>query len=114
MSSSVTLFDRSASACARVQTTPFEISGPVAPNPIVHGSAMFRRIAYDAAGGYREIFAMAQDFDLWLRMSRFGDIHILPEELYCLREHPNRISVQSGPQQRAWAQAARWARRSNG
>ena len=80
-------------------------------NPIAHGSVTFRREHYDLAGGYRETFQMSQDADLWLRMSRIGSIHILPEELYALREHGGRVSIKSADQQAAWAQAARRARK---
>ena len=41
-----------------------------------HGSAMFRREAYVAAGGYRKAFRFAQDLDLWIRMARLGEIRI--------------------------------------
>jgi len=47
-----------------------------------HGTAMFRRAAYDAAGGYRPQFYFAQDVDLWIRMARHGRIAIVPEVLY--------------------------------
>jgi glycosyltransferase involved in cell wall biosynthesis len=47
-----------------------------------HGSAMFRREAYRAAGGYRPAFRMAQDLDLWIRMAVHGSIAIVPDELY--------------------------------
>lgn len=48
-----------------------------------HGSAMFRRDAYRAAGGYRPQFRYAQDLDLWIRMVRGGaSIGITNEVLY--------------------------------
>ncbi|HEX2832970.1 MAG TPA: glycosyltransferase family A protein [Thermoanaerobaculia bacterium] len=47
-----------------------------------HGSAMFRREAYVAAGGYRESFRVAQDLDLWIRMAPLGTIGILDDVLY--------------------------------
>jgi glycosyltransferase involved in cell wall biosynthesis len=37
-----------------------------------HGSAMFRRDAYLAAGGYRESFRVAQDLDLLVRLAARG------------------------------------------
>ncbi|MDO6838787.1 glycosyltransferase family 2 protein [Paraglaciecola chathamensis] len=52
------------------------------PSPIGHGEIMYRRSAYDAAGGYRPFFKFAQDKDLWLRMIHFGRFYILPENLY--------------------------------
>lgn len=47
-----------------------------------HGSAMFRRDAYVAAGGYRPQFRLAQDLDLWIRIAPLGTIAIVPEALY--------------------------------
>lgn len=47
-----------------------------------HGSAMFRRDAYLAAGGYRESFRVAQDLDLWIRIATHGSIAILDDVLY--------------------------------
>jgi glycosyltransferase involved in cell wall biosynthesis len=59
---------------------------------IAHPTAMFRRDAYQAAGGYREQFRVAQDVDLWVRMAKLGRIVVLPEELYEATFHPNSIS----------------------
>ena len=47
-----------------------------------HGSAMFRRDAYAAAGGYRPHFRLAQDLDLWIRIAPLGTIAIVPDVLY--------------------------------
>jgi glycosyltransferase involved in cell wall biosynthesis len=47
-----------------------------------HGSAMFRRDAYAAAGGYRPQFRLAQDLDLWIRIAPRGTIAIVPDVLY--------------------------------
>lgn len=47
-----------------------------------HGSAMFRRDAYVAAGGYRAPFRVAQDLDLWIRIAAVGSIGILDDVLY--------------------------------
>lgn len=48
----------------------------------VHGSMMMRKSALDALGGYRDAFAVGQDYDLWLRMSERFAIDNLPERLY--------------------------------
>jgi glycosyltransferase involved in cell wall biosynthesis len=40
--------------------------------PPHHGATMFRRDAYERAGGYRPFFAVAQDIDLWLRLRELG------------------------------------------
>ncbi|HEX7706878.1 MAG TPA: glycosyltransferase family 2 protein [Thermoanaerobaculia bacterium] len=47
-----------------------------------HGSAMFRRETYRAAGSYRSQFHLAQDLDLWIRMARLGTIGVTTEILY--------------------------------
>lgn len=46
-----------------------------------HGSAMFRRDAYEHAGGYREEFRVAQDLDLWIRIARDGGTFAIAEEV---------------------------------
>lgn len=51
-------------------------------NFLMHGEVMFRKRVYDAVGGYRIFFRMAQDRDLWLRMSERTGFHIVPEILY--------------------------------
>jgi hypothetical protein len=47
-----------------------------------HGEVMFRRAAYEAAGGYRSQFRYSQDNDLWLRMIEQGRFYTVPEVLY--------------------------------
>jgi glycosyltransferase involved in cell wall biosynthesis len=40
--------------------------------PPHHGATMFKRSAYEHAGGYRRFFAVAQDIDLWMRLHELG------------------------------------------
>ncbi len=47
-----------------------------------HGSVMFRRRCIECVGGYREEFRVAQDYDLWLRISERFDVANIPEFLY--------------------------------
>jgi glycosyltransferase involved in cell wall biosynthesis len=56
-------------------------------NPITHGSAMIRTQAIRAVGGYDPRFVLAQDYDLWLRLSQLGDIGVVEEVLY-IRQPP--------------------------
>lgn len=60
-----------------------------------HGSAMFRRDAYDRAGGYRAQFRFAQDLDLWIRMAPLGTIAVLDDVLYDLTFTPSSISASN-------------------
>jgi cellulose synthase/poly-beta-1,6-N-acetylglucosamine synthase-like glycosyltransferase len=71
-----------------------------------HGSTMFRRSAYERAGGYRPEFYYAQDADLWLRLAACGGLGCVPECLYELRVVPESISAVHRDLQAAFAQAA--------
>lgn len=55
--------------------------------PFPHGSAIFRRAAFEAVGGYREDCAGWEDQDLFLRLSRRGRVVVLPDALYLYRYH---------------------------
>ncbi len=44
------------------------------PCPIVHSSIMFRKDAILKVGGYREIYAWAEDLDLYFRLNKFYDL----------------------------------------
>lgn len=59
----------------------------------VQSTVMFRRDAYDRAGGYRRGLNCAEDYDLWLRMSEVTVIANLPEILVRYRIH--RASMSS-------------------
>ncbi len=62
------------------------------PGP-AHPTAFFRREAllrYQLR--YDESLRYAQDYDLWMRISRIGRICILPEALLFFRSHGNRVS----------------------
>lgn len=49
--------------------------------PPHHGSVMFSKQAYTAAGGYRPEFIVAQDLDLWTRLIELGE-HIPTTGIY--------------------------------
>ncbi|HEX8253458.1 MAG TPA: glycosyltransferase [Thermoanaerobaculia bacterium] len=71
-----------------------------------HGSAMFRRDAYQRAGGYRAEFRVAQDLDLWIRLAKLGRIAVLPETLYEARIEVGAISAERRDEQVATAEIA--------
>ena len=60
--------------------------------PSHHGSTMFRQSAYRAVGGYRAVFRVAQDLDLWLRMVEIGSCIAIPEVFYQASLTPGAIS----------------------
>jgi len=62
-------------------------------NPFVHSSVVMRRSAVEGVGGYDETVAVAQDYELWLRLSRATRMANLPEPLVLRRLAPDRVSV---------------------
>jgi glycosyltransferase involved in cell wall biosynthesis len=57
-----------------------------------HPSAMIRREALVAVGGYREAYYGAEDHDLWLRLAERGRLANLPEPLIKCRIHPENFT----------------------
>jgi glycosyltransferase involved in cell wall biosynthesis len=62
-------------------------------NPFVHSSVMMRRAIVERVGGYDPAFPVAQDYDLWMRMSRVTRMANLPQPLVVRRLLPERISA---------------------
>lgn len=60
--------------------------------PICQPLAMFRRDAYEKAGGYRVDFNPAEDLELWLRLGEVGRMACLPDVLLQYRQHAGSIS----------------------
>lgn len=75
-------------------------------NLFMHGSAMMRKSCLAKVGFYREFFRHSQDYDLWLRLSQYFDIDILPEHLYQYRVTPEAISIFRWPIQKQYADIA--------
>jgi glycosyltransferase involved in cell wall biosynthesis len=61
--------------------------------PSCHPSVMFRRSTYEQVGGYRAAFPVAQDLDLWMRISEVGRCFAMPEVLYQVKLAPGSISA---------------------
>jgi hypothetical protein len=68
---------------------------------------MFRKSAYDAAGGYRAEFGLAQDWDLWWRLSEIGLYAAVPDYLYTRELSPSSISFQRRQAQQRLGEMAR-------
>jgi glycosyltransferase involved in cell wall biosynthesis len=64
-----------------------------------HGHMMFRKSAYELAGGYDPDFRYAQDYDLWTRMLCYGRLGVARGILYRFRLGDNSISKKFSGQQ---------------
>jgi glycosyltransferase involved in cell wall biosynthesis len=58
----------------------------------VHPLAMIRKQALLALGGYRATFPHAEDYELFLRISKYGRVHNLNEILLNYRNHEQSVS----------------------
>lgn len=65
-------------------------------NPITQSSIMFRRAAIESAGGpfMREDYRYSDDYDLYHRLLRQGNVARLPEYLTVYRIHPKNASLK--------------------
>ena len=67
--------------------------------PLNHGGVIFRKEAFLKAGEYVDI-KYAEDFDLWVRMSRLGEMHNLPEAVFKYRKNEKGISLSHEAEQK--------------
>ena len=65
-------------------------------NCLAHPSVMFRRIFHSKTFLYRNIFTGAEDYDLWLQMSKLGEIINLEEKLTKYRVSSGQYSATFG------------------
>jgi glycosyltransferase involved in cell wall biosynthesis len=64
--------------------------------PFPHGSAMFRRAAFDQVGGYDKASEGGEDQDLFSRMAARGAVLTLPDVLYSYRYHSGNATLFNG------------------
>jgi len=55
--------------------------------PFFHSTCMYRKAAWEAAGGFDESLAMFEDYDLWVRLAASHDVANLPVPLAKKRRH---------------------------
>ena len=77
-------------------------------NPFVHSSIVMRRELVERAGGYDAAFAVAQDYDLWLRLSELTRLANLPDVLVTRRLVPERVSARRENERLRAEARARW------
>ena len=77
-------------------------------NPFVHSSVVMRRQALDQVGGYDETLTVAQDYDLWMRMSWITRLANLSAPLTVRRLLPGRVSATRDTARLAAEARVRW------
>src|SRR6266702_4450852 len=77
-------------------------------NPFVHSAVMMRRAVVERAGGYDETLPVAQDYDLWMRLSRLARLANLPEPLVVRRLLPGRVTAVRDAERLGAEARVRW------
>lgn len=91
------LYEQAGSGYATSPVNIIDIQRPngILDGPSSHPSVMFRYDKYQEAGGYREQFYFAQDWDLWFRLGILGKFLMLPLTLYEARVGIGDISTSN-------------------
>ena len=77
-------------------------------NPFVHSSVMMRRSALEQVGAYDERLPVAQDYDLWMRMSRVTRLANLSAPLVVRRLLAGRVSATRDADRLSTEAHVRW------
>jgi len=77
-------------------------------NPMLHSTVMMRRDVVASVGGYDPRFAVAQDYDLWIRLAAVTRLANLTETLVVRRLLPGRVSVARDTERLRAEARARW------
>lgn len=65
-------------------------------SPLCHPAVTMRASVLQECGGYRSVYGSAEDYDLWLRMARFGKLANLPSIVLEYRVHQNNVTRKNG------------------
>src|SRR6267143_1232993 len=68
-------------------------------SPFCQPTVLIRKEAFLLVGGYRAVFAQAEDYDLWLRITEHFECANLKEALLKYRIHPYQISMRGRREQ---------------
>jgi|GEM_PF-1853747 len=71
-------------------------------SPLCHPSVLMRASAVEEAGGYRREFEGAEDYDLWFRLVKLGNLANLEDVVLKYRHHPESVT-SSQPRKNAVA-----------
>lgn len=89
------LIDDGSHVIKRNVCRPFDLADLViAQECYIAPGAVFRRSAFEAAGGWNPAFRLAPDREFWMRLAAFGQFHFLRETLAGYRFHPSSLSYR--------------------
>lgn len=75
----------------------------ITENPVIQSSAVLRRNAFSAVGGYDESIRLSEDYDLWTRMAEVGQFFTVNAVTIRRRMHSAQVSQRNrGDLVRAW------------
>jgi hypothetical protein len=80
--------------------------------PFCQPTVLIRREAFVVVGGYRNVFAQAEDYDLWLRIVEHFKCANLNQVVLKYRIHPYQISIRKRVQQTLCVLAAQLSARA--
>jgi glycosyltransferase involved in cell wall biosynthesis len=78
-------------------------------NPMLHSTVMMRRPVVETVGGYDPRFAVAQDYELWMRLAAVTRLANLADALVVRRLLPGRVSVARDTERLRAEARARWS-----
>lgn len=63
--------------------------------PVINGSVLFLKEAFQKIGGYNNNYKIGEDFDLWIKLLNYGPIDKIPEILYFYRVDAGSLSHEN-------------------
>lgn len=67
--------------------------------PFCQPTVLMRTKAFSSVGGYRRVFAQAEDYDLWIRIAESFEVANLEKVVLKYRIHPYQVSIRKRKQQ---------------
>lgn len=94
------LIDQNSAVIKRNVCRAFDLADLVVKQECYIGpGALFRREAFEQAGGWKPELRLAPDREFWIRLARYGSFHFVAETLAGYRMHPRSISYSDVSEQ---------------
>lgn len=94
------LIDEHSNVIKKNLCRPFHLSDLVVKQECYIGpGALFRRSAFEQAGGWMPDLKLAPDREFWIRLAKYGSFHLLAETLAGYRMHSSSISYKDVSEQ---------------